>query len=587
RLSPFLDFLHGNFKVGWQVLFGVATTTAVSNFTKEEESLVTQIFHNQKLEHQKQYNKILLSLDPQRKKNLHHHYNNQNVDDDEDEEEEEEAEKNQESHFHIHPQQQVFHFQQPHELFLHYQDSETQQTQPKKRAYFPPPSSSSCQKQKVEHAMATGKSTSSRFGSRNSGDRGEIVEVQGGHIIRSIGRKDRHSKVCTAKGPRDRRVRLAAHTAIQFYDVQDRLGYDRPSKAVDWLIKKAKASIDELAELPPWNPSIGPTTNNTFDQENKQQRENGTIHHEDAKLVGNNVNNVIGQSSKRAMLMLGNESDSRVLHQTNSASSSGENANANASFLPQSLDSDHISDTIKTFFPMAGSNEGNNSSAMQFQSYQEHNMLSRTSSQSQDLKLSLQSFEQDPILLHHQNQQSQHQSHFQAANFFTGSTPLIGFDASGWLPEHQYQQQPMQRLVAAARAGGDTTGISLGGGAVTGAGSGYLFNLPPPAPPPLLLQQLFGQQNQFLSQRGPLQSSYSPSICAWIDPSAIAIATADPIHHHQAVLPMYSTSFSGIGFASEVGGFSSFRIPARLQGEIEEHGGISDKPSSASSDSRH
>lgn len=83
---------------------------------------------------------------------------------------------------------------------------------------------------------------------------GDIVQVEGGHIVRSTGRKDRHSKVYTSKGPRDRRVRLSAHTAIEFYDVQDRLGYDRPSKAVDWLIKKAKTSIDRLAELPPWHP---------------------------------------------------------------------------------------------------------------------------------------------------------------------------------------------------------------------------------------------------------------------------------------------------------------------------------------------
>ncbi|RLN23817.1 hypothetical protein C2845_PM07G23440 [Panicum miliaceum] len=61
-----------------------------------------------------------------------------------------------------------------------------------------------------------------------------------GRIVRSAaGRKDRHSKVCTARGLRDRRVRLAAHTAIRFYDVQDRLGYDRPSKAVDWLMRNA------------------------------------------------------------------------------------------------------------------------------------------------------------------------------------------------------------------------------------------------------------------------------------------------------------------------------------------------------------
>ncbi|CAN4075574.1 unnamed protein product [Withania somnifera] len=398
--------------------------------------------------------------------------------------------------------------------------------------------------------------TSSRFGPKNSCG-GEIVEVQGGHIIRSIGRKDRHSQ--RAKGP------------------PNRLGYDRPSKSVDWLIKKAKASIDELAELPPWKPTIGPTANYTFDQEKRQQQqdENVGIHcEEDAQLVDDN-NSVAGPSSKRAMIMLDNENDARFFHQNNCASTSGENANA--SFLPPSLDSDAISDTIKCFFPMGGGSTEGNSSAMQFQSFQEHNLLSRISNQSQDLDLSLQSF-QDPILLHHQNQQPQHHNHHseQADSFFKQQTSLLeAFHLSVELGR-------MHRL-AAARAGGDnSTGIPLGGGTVTAAG-GFLFNTPPSEP---LLQQLFGQ-NQFLSQRGPLQSSYSPSNRAWFDPSAIAIATVDLIHHHQyhqAVLPMYSAS--GIGLASEVGGFSGFRIPSRIQGEIEEHDGISDKPSSASSDSR-
>lgn len=80
--------------------------------------------------------------------------------------------------------------------------------------------------------------------------RAERVPVPGLHVARSIGKKDRHSKVCTSKGPRDRRVRLSATTAIQFYDVQDRLGYDRPSKAVDWLMEKAKTAIDALTVLP-------------------------------------------------------------------------------------------------------------------------------------------------------------------------------------------------------------------------------------------------------------------------------------------------------------------------------------------------
>lgn len=78
------------------------------------------------------------------------------------------------------------------------------------------------------------------------GKGGEVVHVNGGRIVRATGRKDRHSKVCTARGTRDRRVRLSPNTAIQFYDVQDRLGYDRPSKAIDWLMKEAKAEIDAL-----------------------------------------------------------------------------------------------------------------------------------------------------------------------------------------------------------------------------------------------------------------------------------------------------------------------------------------------------
>nr|QCA48046.1 TCP11 [Petunia x hybrida] len=74
----------------------------------------------------------------------------------------------------------------------------------------------------------------------------DVIEVHGGRIVRATGRKDRHSKVSTATGPKDRRVRLSPNTAIQFYDVQDRLGCDRPSKAIDWLIKEAKAAIDAL-----------------------------------------------------------------------------------------------------------------------------------------------------------------------------------------------------------------------------------------------------------------------------------------------------------------------------------------------------
>ncbi|KAI3944838.1 hypothetical protein MKW92_002205 [Papaver armeniacum] len=68
-------------------------------------------------------------------------------------------------------------------------------------------------------------------------------------VSKASGGKDRHSKVLTTKGVRDRRVRLSVSTAIQFYDLQDRLGYDQPSKAVEWLIKAAANAITQLPSL--------------------------------------------------------------------------------------------------------------------------------------------------------------------------------------------------------------------------------------------------------------------------------------------------------------------------------------------------
>lgn len=74
-------------------------------------------------------------------------------------------------------------------------------------------------------------------------------------VSRNFGGKDRHSKVCTVRGLRDRRVRLSVPTAIQLYDLQDRLGLNQPSKVVDWLLDAAKLEIEELPPLrmPPGN----------------------------------------------------------------------------------------------------------------------------------------------------------------------------------------------------------------------------------------------------------------------------------------------------------------------------------------------
>ncbi|XP_059443912.1 transcription factor TCP5-like [Corylus avellana] len=68
-------------------------------------------------------------------------------------------------------------------------------------------------------------------------------------VSRSFGGKDRHSKVCTIRGLRDRRIRLSVPTAIQLYDLQDRLGLGQPSKVIDWLLDATKLDIDKLPPL--------------------------------------------------------------------------------------------------------------------------------------------------------------------------------------------------------------------------------------------------------------------------------------------------------------------------------------------------
>ncbi|GAU42282.1 hypothetical protein TSUD_81910 [Trifolium subterraneum] len=110
-------------------------------------------------------------------------------------------------------------------------------------------------------------------------------------VSRASGGKDRHSKVMTSKGLRDRRVRLSVTTAIQFYDLQDRLGYDQPSKAVEWLIKSAS---DAISELPSLNNSLFTDTNNQLSEQGVDSVH--SVH--DAEMVVENggENNYHGQN---------------------------------------------------------------------------------------------------------------------------------------------------------------------------------------------------------------------------------------------------------------------------------------------------
>ncbi|KAK4778759.1 hypothetical protein SAY86_006287 [Trapa natans] len=101
-------------------------------------------------------------------------------------------------------------------------------------------------------------------------------------VSRATGGKDRHSKVLTSKGLRDRRVRLSVSTAIQFYDIQDRLGYDQPSKAVEWLIK---AASDAISELPALDTFIGTPKQPRDGKRASEGGEQGFIDSADVEMV--------------------------------------------------------------------------------------------------------------------------------------------------------------------------------------------------------------------------------------------------------------------------------------------------------------
>nr|AXM05090.1 cycloidea-like protein [Tagetes patula] len=61
-------------------------------------------------------------------------------------------------------------------------------------------------------------------------------------------KKDRHSKIFTAQGPRDRRVRLSIDISKKFFGLQDLLGFDKASKTLDWLFTRSMAAIKDLVQ---------------------------------------------------------------------------------------------------------------------------------------------------------------------------------------------------------------------------------------------------------------------------------------------------------------------------------------------------
>ncbi|KAK8569464.1 hypothetical protein V6N13_046516 [Hibiscus sabdariffa] len=80
---------------------------------------------------------------------------------------------------------------------------------------------------------------------KRSNDATEVVQRTPGKRS-STSKRDRHSKINTANGPRDRRMRLSLDVAREFFGLQDMLGYDKASRTVEWLLIHARQEIKRL-----------------------------------------------------------------------------------------------------------------------------------------------------------------------------------------------------------------------------------------------------------------------------------------------------------------------------------------------------
>nr|AAO88038.2 LEGCYC1B [Lupinus nanus] len=76
-------------------------------------------------------------------------------------------------------------------------------------------------------------------------------------LTKKPAKKDRHSKIYTSQGLRDRRVRLSIEIARKFFDLQDMLGFDKASNTLEWLFNKSKRAIKDLARSKKNNGSEG------------------------------------------------------------------------------------------------------------------------------------------------------------------------------------------------------------------------------------------------------------------------------------------------------------------------------------------
>lgn len=186
-------------------------------------------------------------------------------------------------------------------------------------------------------------------------------------VSRALGGKDRHSKVCTVRGLRDRRVRLSVPTAIQLYDLQDRLGLNQPSKVVDWLLNAAKHEINQLPplQIPPgstlsscqYNDNSNNNNNNNEDSSNNSQpnEEDHHHHHELSTTPPSNHHHpsFLGLLNTMPLGLNSNSSQWEANDNNASSSSSGNNNNNSNNYHDHHLL--QLQGSSSSYFPSSSS----------------------------------------------------------------------------------------------------------------------------------------------------------------------------------------------------------------------------------------
>nr|UVN12821.1 TCP [Chrysanthemum indicum var. edule]WAQ68095.1 TCP3 [Chrysanthemum indicum var. edule] len=96
------------------------------------------------------------------------------------------------------------------------------------------------------HDYSNNGKVATNYGDDDQCDFSTHVEHESSTPMKGPSKRDRHSKINTARGPRDRRMRLSLDVAKKLFGLQDLLGFDKASKTVDWLLSKSETAILDL-----------------------------------------------------------------------------------------------------------------------------------------------------------------------------------------------------------------------------------------------------------------------------------------------------------------------------------------------------